>query len=133
MSPAPFDGNVTAGDLADVFAFDATTAMTTCATCRHTHPIATLHAYLRAPGMVLRCASCDAVQTPPRARPPPNVARPARHRHAHDSGSGHHRLDARRGGAPDMRLSPSWSVSVPWQRSGIEAEFLTSEVVVGPS
>ena len=62
MSPAPFDGNVTAGDLTDVFAFDTTTAITTCATCRHTHPVATLHVYLRAPGMVLRCASCDAVQ-----------------------------------------------------------------------
>jgi hypothetical protein len=62
MNPTPLDGNVTAGDLADVFAFDATTAVTTCATCRHTHPIATLRAYLRAPGMVLRCASCDSVQ-----------------------------------------------------------------------
>ena len=36
--------------------------ITTCATCHHTHPIATLHAYVQAPGMVLRCASCDAVQ-----------------------------------------------------------------------
>ena len=62
MNPAPLDGNVTAGDLADIFAFDATTATTTCATCRHTHPIATLRAYVQAPGMVLRCASCDAVQ-----------------------------------------------------------------------
>ncbi len=62
MSPAPFDGNATAGDLSDVFTFDATTALTTCATCRHTHPVATLHAYLRAPGMVLRCASCHSVQ-----------------------------------------------------------------------
>ena len=62
MSPAPLDGNATAGDLADIFAFDATTAITTCATCRHTHPVATLRAYLRAPGIVLRCASCDAVQ-----------------------------------------------------------------------
>jgi len=62
MSPDHLDGNVTAGDLADIFAFDATTAITTCATCRQTHPIATLRAYLQAPGMVLRCASCDAVQ-----------------------------------------------------------------------
>ncbi len=62
MNPTPLDGNVTAGDLADIFTFDATTAITTCATCRHTHPVATLRAYLRAPGMVLRCASCDAVQ-----------------------------------------------------------------------
>ena len=62
MSPDPLDGNATAGDLADIFAFDTTTAITTCATCRHAHPVAALRAYLRAPGMVLRCASCDAVQ-----------------------------------------------------------------------
>ena len=81
MSPAPLDGNATAGDLADIFAFDATTAITTCATCHHTHPVATLRAYLRAPGMVLRCASCDAVQLR-FVRSPHDVARPARHRHA---------------------------------------------------
>jgi hypothetical protein len=62
MSPDQVDGNASAGDLADIFAFDATTAVTTCATCRHAHTVATLRAYLRAPGMVLRCASCDAVQ-----------------------------------------------------------------------
>ena len=62
MSPAPLDGNASGGDLAEIFAFDATTAITTCATCRHAHPLAELRAYLRAPGMVLRCASCDSVQ-----------------------------------------------------------------------
>lgn len=62
MNPAPLDGNAAAGDLADVFAFDVTTAVVTCASCQHTQAVATLHAYLRAPGMVLRCASCDAVQ-----------------------------------------------------------------------
>jgi hypothetical protein len=62
MSPDPLDGNATAGDLADIFAFDVTTAVTSCAACHQTHPIATLRAYMRAPGMVLRCASCDAIQ-----------------------------------------------------------------------
>ena len=61
MSPAPLDGNAIAGDLSDVFAFDATTAIVTCAACRHTQAVATLRAYLRAPGIVLRCSSCDAV------------------------------------------------------------------------
>jgi hypothetical protein len=32
MRQAPFDGNVTAGELADIFAFDATAAISTCAT-----------------------------------------------------------------------------------------------------
>lgn len=59
---APLDANATAGDLGLVFAFDVTTAVTTCATCSDTHPVASLHAYVRAPGMVLRCTSCDAVQ-----------------------------------------------------------------------
>ncbi|HEX6656728.1 MAG TPA: DUF6510 family protein [Ilumatobacter sp.] len=62
MNPAPLDGNAAAGDLADVFAFDVTTAVVTCAACQQTQAVATLHAYLRAPGMVLRCTSCDAVQ-----------------------------------------------------------------------
>ncbi len=62
MNPTPLDGNVTAGDFAEIFAFDVTTAITTCASCGQTHPIATLRAYVRAPGIVLRCASCDAVQ-----------------------------------------------------------------------
>ena len=62
MNPAPLDGNATAGDLTHIFAFDTTTATTTCATCHHTHPLATLHAYLQAPGTVLRCTSCHNVQ-----------------------------------------------------------------------
>ena len=62
MSTAPLDGNAAAGDLADVFAFDVTTAIVTCAVCRQTQAVATLRTYLRVPGMVLRCASCDAVQ-----------------------------------------------------------------------
>jgi hypothetical protein len=61
MSPAPLDGNATAGDLADVFAFDITAAVSTCARCRDTRAVGALRAYRDAPGMVLRCASCDAV------------------------------------------------------------------------
>ena len=62
MSAVPLDGNAPAGDLTSVFAFDVTTAEATCAACRHRQPVATLHAYLRAPGVVLRCTSCDTVQ-----------------------------------------------------------------------
>jgi hypothetical protein len=61
MTTAPLDGNATAGVLADVFAFDVTTAQTTCLACGDTRPVAELHAYMRAPGMVLRCAGCEAV------------------------------------------------------------------------
>jgi hypothetical protein len=56
------DGNAAAGTLGALFAFDVTTAVTTCATCGDTRPVAELHAYMDAPGVVLRCASCNATQ-----------------------------------------------------------------------
>jgi hypothetical protein len=62
VNDAPFDGNAAGGDLADLVAFDITTAVVTCAACQARHPVATLRAYLRAPGIVLRCGTCDAVQ-----------------------------------------------------------------------
>ena len=76
MNPAPFDGNVAAGELADVFAFDVTVAVTTCATCHHAHPMAALRAYVQAPGLVLRCFSCDAVQARLVRSPETRLARP---------------------------------------------------------
>jgi len=56
------DGNAAAGALADLFAFDVTMAVSTCAACRDPRPVAELRAYLDAPGIVLRCASCGATQ-----------------------------------------------------------------------
>ena len=56
------DGNAAAGTLGDLFAFDVTMAVSTCATCRDARPVAELRAYLDAPGIVLRCASCGAAQ-----------------------------------------------------------------------
>jgi hypothetical protein len=62
MDLVPVDGNAIGGDLSDVFAFDVTTAVTTCTACRNTRVVAALRAYLSAPGIVLRCATCGAVQ-----------------------------------------------------------------------
>ena len=56
------DGNAAAGALGDLFAFDVTVAVSTCATCRDARRIAELRAFLDAPGLVLRCASCGAPQ-----------------------------------------------------------------------
>lgn len=56
------DGNAAAGRLSDLFAFDVTMAVSTCASCRDARPVAELHAYMDAPGIVLRCASCGAAQ-----------------------------------------------------------------------
>jgi hypothetical protein len=59
---APLDGNAGAGELGELFAFDVTAAVSTCATCHHPHRVAELKAYLQTAGLVLRCASCSAVQ-----------------------------------------------------------------------
>jgi ribosomal protein L37E len=56
------DGNAAAGALGDLFAFDVTVAVSTCASCGDGRPVAELRAYLDAPGMVLRCAACGAAQ-----------------------------------------------------------------------
>ncbi len=62
MDSVALDGNATAGALAEVFTFDVTLAVTTCGACQAARPLAELRAYVQAPGIVLRCASCGAVQ-----------------------------------------------------------------------
>jgi hypothetical protein len=56
------DGNAASGALSEIFATEMTLAVTTCATCGDTRHLGELRAYLQAPGIVLRCASCSAVQ-----------------------------------------------------------------------
>ena len=58
----PLDGNAAAGALAEVFAPDMTVAITTCAACGDVRPVGELRAYVQAPGLVLRCGRCRAVQ-----------------------------------------------------------------------
>ena len=55
------DGNALAGPLAEIFAVDLTAALTRCANCGQDGPLAGLHVYVRAPGLVARCPSCQAV------------------------------------------------------------------------
>src|SRR5690606_35688611 len=43
------DGNAAAGALDDLFTFDVTTAVSTCATCGDGRPVSELHAYMDAP------------------------------------------------------------------------------------
>ncbi len=62
MDSARLDGNAAAGQLGELFAFDVTVALTRCARCRDTRPLAELHVYVQAPGTVLCCATCNAVQ-----------------------------------------------------------------------
>ncbi len=56
------DGNAAAGALSEVFSAEITLALTTCATCGDVRRVGELAAHLHAPGVVLRCASCGAVQ-----------------------------------------------------------------------
>jgi hypothetical protein len=56
------DGNAAAGVLSEIFATDLTVAVVTCAGCGSAHPLGELRAYLDAPGVVLRCTSCAAVE-----------------------------------------------------------------------
>jgi hypothetical protein len=55
------DGNALAGQLADVFAFDATMASTRCAGCGTVSVLATAMVYMDAMGTVARCADCETV------------------------------------------------------------------------
>jgi hypothetical protein len=53
------DGNAIAGVLHSVFGVEMTTATGVCAHCGATGEVAELVVYLRAPGTVVRCRSCN--------------------------------------------------------------------------
>ena len=55
------DGNAIGGLLLEVFGAEMTTASGTCAHCGAEAQIAELVVYLRAPGTVVRCRSCESV------------------------------------------------------------------------
>lgn len=55
------DGNALAGPLREVFGTDLTVAELTCVSCRTTRPLAMMHVFDRAPGLVARCPACDDV------------------------------------------------------------------------
>jgi hypothetical protein len=53
------DGNAAAGPLAEIFAFDITTAQAVCGGCGAAAPVGSLAAYGHAMGIILRCPGCD--------------------------------------------------------------------------
>ncbi|GAA5014543.1 DUF6510 family protein [Actinopolymorpha pittospori] len=55
------DGNALAGPLREVMGTDLTLAELTCAGCRTTRPLAAMHVFDRAPGLVARCPGCEDV------------------------------------------------------------------------
>jgi hypothetical protein len=55
------DGNAIGGLLHEVFGTEMTDAASICGGCGAAHRVAELAVYLRAPGTVVRCRSCDSV------------------------------------------------------------------------
>jgi hypothetical protein len=55
------DGNAAAGLLGEIFALELTAARSTCGSCGATAEVGALTVYAHAPGLVVRCPSCDAV------------------------------------------------------------------------
>ena len=53
------DGNVGAGRLGEVFAVELTSARGRCAGCGAEAQIGEARAFVEAPGLVMRCATCD--------------------------------------------------------------------------
>lgn len=60
--PLRLDGNAAAGVLEEIFAFEVTTAQTTCAGCGRTAPLGALLLYGGEMGIVLRCQGCEGVE-----------------------------------------------------------------------
>jgi hypothetical protein len=55
------DGNAVAGTLSAAFGAEMTLVVSTCGGCGARGPLAETAVYLHAPGMVVRCRSCDSV------------------------------------------------------------------------
>jgi hypothetical protein len=61
MDETMLDGNAAAGDLQELFAVEVTQMVGVCAACGMTGPLAEAHVFALAPGLTVRCPSCDAV------------------------------------------------------------------------
>lgn len=55
------DGNAIAGLLREIFTVEMTLAESTCGGCGAVHPVGRVDVYLNAPGVVVRCPSCEQV------------------------------------------------------------------------
>jgi hypothetical protein len=61
MDELKLDGNAAAGTLEQIFAFEVTTAIGTCANCGAVGPVGGANVYAPAIGIVVRCPQCDSV------------------------------------------------------------------------
>ena len=84
------DGNAAAGVLEEIFAFEVTSAQSTCAGCGRTAPLGALLLYGGQMGIILRCPACEGVEL--------RVAR-------HGSQEGQYWIDMR--GMASLRSAPA--------------------------
>jgi hypothetical protein len=61
MEKMKLDGNAAAGTLQMIFALEVTTSSGTCDHCGAVGAIGAVTVYAQAPGLVLRCPTCDSV------------------------------------------------------------------------
>jgi Family of unknown function (DUF6510) len=61
MTEPYLDGNAIGGLLAEVFGVEMTVATEVCGHCGTAGLVAELRVYVRAPGVVVRCPTCDGV------------------------------------------------------------------------
>jgi Zn finger protein HypA/HybF involved in hydrogenase expression len=55
------DGNAAAGIMSEIFALEMTSSTIECANCGREGEMGTLMAFMQAPGVVLRCPTCEEV------------------------------------------------------------------------
>jgi hypothetical protein len=55
------DGNAVAGMLHEIFSFEMTTSLAECVHCGRQGQLGTLLAFTQAPGVILRCPTCEQV------------------------------------------------------------------------
>jgi len=75
MDARRLGGNAIGGDLMELFGAELTVAWGVCGSCGAHEQLASLHVYRNAPGIVGRCAHCEAVLLRNRARPRPQKSR----------------------------------------------------------
>jgi hypothetical protein len=55
------DGNAIGGMMLELFGREMTTAVSTCRSCGATGPLGAVDVYMQAPGVVVRCRTCESV------------------------------------------------------------------------
>ena len=61
VSEERLDGNAIGGLLREIFTMEMTSAQTTCASCGSVNAVGGVVVYMQAPGVVVRCPSCEQV------------------------------------------------------------------------